>query len=95
MRGAQHGDMNPVRKRPNTWLQASALFAACVVLVLASVGDLRHGASLQSAGSFDPQMPQAEGGHGLLQVANSQDGSVRMYDARDGRLLSVAAAGSK
>ncbi|MFK2929499.1 hypothetical protein [Dyella agri] len=87
--------MNPVRKRSNTWLQASALFAACVVLVLASVGDLRHGASLQAAASFDLRMPQVEGGHEWLQVANSQDGSVRMYDARDGRLLSIAAASSK
>ncbi|HEX7732013.1 MAG TPA: hypothetical protein VF415_05155 [Rhodanobacter sp.] len=82
--------MDALRQRSNTWWQAAGLFAACVALVLASVGDLRQRAP--SSAAFEARAQRAEGGRELLQVANGQDGSVRLYDVRDGRLLSVAAA---
>ncbi|MEW9571079.1 hypothetical protein ABQJ54_04900 [Rhodanobacter sp. Si-c] len=85
------------RKRADAWRKAVGLFAACVLLVLVSVDGLRNHLSSPlepslAAPAYDALVHRAEGGRELLRVTNAQDGSVRLYDARNGRPLSVASA---
>lgn len=94
MHGAQHAGMDAMRKRSHSWRQAAGLFAACVALVLASVHVLRQREPPPTSG-FELRVQRVEGGHELLRVTNGQDGSVRLYDARNGRLLSIADASAE
>ncbi|MEW9624173.1 hypothetical protein [Rhodanobacter geophilus] len=85
------------RKRADAWRKAMGLFAACVLLVLISVDGLRDHLSSPMEPSlagpaYDALVRRVEGGRELLRVTNAQSGSVRLYDAHNGRLLSVAAA---
>lgn len=88
--------MDAVRKPTNIWWQATALYAACVMLVLVSVANLRGRVPGSMAPEFGVLEHHAGDGRELLQVTNGQDGSVRLYDARDGRPLpNVAVAGNR